>query len=135
MRKQNNVPIRGVKYGLITLGKHHFVLRRNKVDRMEIRQLFLREDYGTKSMGICYAKTHTLRGKVFNENRAEADLAKSKPTFSLSTKAFLPSLSTAWQADMQPQILRSLSKPGRAHICTIMANSTGFDERTAEMIF
>ncbi|GJW16581.1 hypothetical protein Tco_0024017 [Tanacetum coccineum] len=48
-----------------------------------------------------------------------SNLVKSKPTFSLSTKAFPPRLSTAWQADIHPQTLRSPSKPDRTHIFMI----------------
>nr|GEV47256.1 integrase, catalytic region, zinc finger, CCHC-type, peptidase aspartic, catalytic [Tanacetum cinerariifolium] len=39
---------------------------------------------------IRQVKTHTLRGKVFDELGKRSDLVKSKPMFSLFAKAFLP---------------------------------------------
>ncbi|GJR18071.1 hypothetical protein Tco_0966598 [Tanacetum coccineum] len=48
-----------------------------------------------------------------------SDLVKSESTFYLSTKAFPPRLSAAWQFNIYPQTLRSPSKPGHAHICII----------------
>ncbi|GJZ49178.1 hypothetical protein Tco_0603368 [Tanacetum coccineum] len=42
-----------------------------------------------------------------------SDLVKSKPTFSLSTKAFPLRLFKAWQSNIHPQVLRSPSKPDR----------------------
>ncbi|GJV56986.1 hypothetical protein Tco_1457991 [Tanacetum coccineum] len=53
-------------------------------------------------MGILHAKTHTLRGLVFDETRAKTDLVKSKLTFcqSFPTKAEIVPISSPinrWQ--------------------------------------
>ncbi|GJX50655.1 hypothetical protein Tco_0277500 [Tanacetum coccineum] len=80
-------------------------------------------------MGIRHAKPHTLRGVVFDETRTEVRLGQVK-TYVLPLYQGFPAkvdivmdmylrLSTALQSSIHPQILRSPSNLGCAHMCTI----------------
>ncbi|GJU10376.1 hypothetical protein Tco_1132772 [Tanacetum coccineum] len=63
-----------------------------------------------------------------------SDLVKSKPTFSLSAKAFLPRLFKTRQSNIHPQTLRSPSKLDRVHIFTIIKKMVEYIRLSYKMI-
>ncbi|GKA27156.1 ribonuclease H-like domain-containing protein [Tanacetum coccineum] len=69
-----------------------------------------------RSMGIRHAKAYNLRGT--SSMKQGKGLAKSKPTFSLSAKAFLPRLSETWKPSNCRKNSSIPSKLDHAHICT-----------------
>nr|GEW07748.1 hypothetical protein [Tanacetum cinerariifolium] len=69
------------------------------------------------SMGFCHAKAYTLRGR--SSTKLGKGLAKSKPMFFFSAKAFLPRLSETWKPINCYKNSLIPSKPDHAYICTI----------------
>ncbi|GJR64706.1 hypothetical protein Tco_0010771 [Tanacetum coccineum] len=67
-------------------------------------------------MEICHAKTYTLRGKVFDETRAEVRLSQIKTHVLPLCQSFPQELGNL---AFTPRTIRSPSKPDRVHICII----------------
>ncbi|GJV85500.1 hypothetical protein Tco_1525398, partial [Tanacetum coccineum] len=64
MSIQPNIPVRSIKYGLVTLGEHYLILRRNGIGRKEARKFFL-------SKNTCLCANNIFAPIVKNEANDE----------------------------------------------------------------